>query len=103
MPQSLRIRILPEAATDLAGIFDHIQQQSPQNAASVIEELINAIDSLSLFPRRYKVHRSARRGRRPVRSMPVPPFIVYYRIIEEHDTVEVMTVRHGAQRQPRGL
>jgi plasmid stabilization system protein ParE len=67
----------------------------------VAEGLIDAIDSLSQFPHRYKVHRSARDANRIVRSMPVPPFILYYRILEQDRMVQVLTVRHGAQRQPR--
>jgi plasmid stabilization system protein ParE len=31
----------------------------------------------------------------------VPPFIIYYRITEKPATVRVLTVRHGARRQPR--
>jgi len=33
--------------------------------------------------------------------MPVPPFIIYYHIIDQRRAVEVMTIRHGARRQPR--
>ena len=100
MPQQYRVLIMPEAAADLARIFDYIEQESPQNAPAVIEGIINAIDSLAQFPHRYKIHRSTRDVDRVVRSMPVPPHIVYYRVIEQHAVVRVLTVRHGAQRQP---
>jgi plasmid stabilization system protein ParE len=33
--------------------------------------------------------------------MPVPPFIIYHRVLESERIVEVLTVRHGARRQPR--
>jgi plasmid stabilization system protein ParE len=33
--------------------------------------------------------------------MPVPPFVIYYRVLEAERIVEVLTVRHGARRQPR--
>jgi plasmid stabilization system protein ParE len=82
-------------------IFDHIERDSPQNAPAVIEGVINAIDSLAQFPHRYKVHQSARHPDRVVRSMPVPPYVVYYRVIDQHSVVRVLTVRHGARRQPR--
>ena len=103
MPQVYRIRMMPEASADLAQIFDHIERDSPQNAALVVEAIINAVDSLTQFPHRYKVHRSSRDPDRTVRSMPVPPFIVYYRVIEQHQVIRVLTVRHGARRQPRGF
>jgi plasmid stabilization system protein ParE len=90
-----------DASNDLIHIFDYVEQSSPQNAPSVVRSIFDAIDSLAQLPHRYKVHRSARSPDRVVRSMPVPPFIVYYRILEQEQTVRVLTVRHGAQRQPR--
>src|SRR5512133_2897307 len=100
MPRRYRVLVMPEAAADLVGIFDHIERDSAQNARAVIEALIDAIDSLAQFPHRYKVHRSTRDPDRIVRSMPVPPHVVYYRVIEQHAVVRVLTVRHGARRQP---
>jgi plasmid stabilization system protein ParE len=101
MPAAYRVIVLPEAFEDLDRIIDYIKQQSPQNAARVIERLWVATQSLAILPYRYKVHRSNRDPGRTVRSMPVPPFIVYYRVVEAHRTVRVLTVRHGSQRQPR--
>ncbi len=100
MPDRYRIRIMPEASFDLMGISEFIEQDSPKNAASVIEGLIRAIDALEQFPHQYKVHRSYKDANRIVRSMPVAPFVVYYRIKEPHRSVEVLPVRHGRRRQP---
>ena len=36
-----------------------------------------------------------------VRRMPVPPFLVYYRVNDDTKTVDIVAVRHGARRQPR--
>jgi len=33
--------------------------------------------------------------------MPVPPFIVYYRIIERSAAIRILMIRHGARRAPR--
>lgn len=101
MPDYHRIVILPEAFENLAGIYDYIEKDSPQNAIVVARKLIEAIDSLELFPRRYKVHVSSRIADRVVHSMPVPPFIIYFRVIDAEQVVEVMTIQHGARRQPR--
>lgn len=96
-----QVRISGEAASRLQEILDHIQPQSPQNAPLVIERLLHAIEGLSTLPYRYKVHRPNRTLAMIVRSMPVPPYIVYYRVLEEHALVRILTVRHGAQRHPR--
>lgn len=101
MPRHYRVLMMPEAAADLTAAFDYIERDSPQNARAVIEALIQAVDSLTHLPHRYKVHLSARDQNRVVRSMPVPPYVVYYRVIEQDGVVRVLTVRHGARRRPR--
>lgn len=101
MAGTYRVVIMPRASKDLATICAYIEQDSPQNAASVAQELLDAIDSLGLLPHRYKVHRSNRDPSRVVRSMPVPPFVIYYQVLEQQQAVEVITVRHGSRRQPR--
>ena len=103
MPAHYQVRMLPEASGNLIAIHEHIEKDSPQNATAVARMLIDAIDSLEQFPHRYKVHRSATDPDLVVRSMPVPPFIVYYRVDESDRVVEVMTVRHGSRRRPRRL
>jgi toxin ParE1/3/4 len=101
MPRAYRVRTLPEASQDLTEIFKYIKEDSPDNAAAMIGRLFDAIDSLNHFPNRHRVHRSFKDPARVVRAMPVPPYIIYYRVIESDQLVEVMTVRHGARRQPR--
>ena len=97
MPPEFLIRILPAASADLIAIHDFIETNSPQNATEIIRKLFDAIDSLEIFPQRYKIHRSNTRVNRVVHSMPVPPFLVFYRIFESDGIVEIMTVRHGAR------
>ncbi len=55
MPDRYRVRITPRASNDMVGICSYVQQDSPQNAAWVAQELLLAIDSLDLLPRRYGV------------------------------------------------
>ena len=101
MPQSYRVIVLPEAFADLDRITDYIQQDSPQNAARILDQLWNATRTLDTFPHRYKVHELRRDPAKTVHSMPVPPFIIYYRVDETNRSVRVLTVRHGRRRQPR--
>ncbi len=101
MPDHYRVRITPRASCDIVGICTYIEQDSPRNAASVTQELLDAIDPLEVFPHRYKVHEHRRDRAKTVHAMPVPPFIVYYRVADKHQAVEVLAVRHGSQRQPR--
>jgi plasmid stabilization system protein ParE len=101
MVERYRVEVMAEAATDLTRIFDYIEKDSPQNAASVLTSIFDAVDSLDHFPHRCKIHLSRRDPTRIIRSMVVAPFIIYYRIREKEKVVEVLTIRHGARRQPR--
>src|SRR5947208_17053295 len=101
MAHAYEIRLMPEAARDLQQIFDYVEKDSPQHAPAIVKRILDAIDSLQQLPRRCKVHRSSRTPRRVVRSMSVPPYIIYYRVYDQDQVVEVLTVRHGARRQPR--
>jgi toxin ParE1/3/4 len=103
MPPAYRVIIQPRASADIVGIATYIEQASPQNASSITQKLLDAIDSLNRLPHRYKVYQSHRVPGFVVRSMPVWPFIVYYQIAESRQAVVVLAVIHGARRQPRSF
>jgi plasmid stabilization system protein ParE len=101
MPQQYRVIVQAEAFDDLDRILDYIRQDSPQNAVRTLDRLWYACNSLVILPRRHKVHQHRTDPALSVHSMPLPPFIIYYRVDDKTRVVRVLTVRHGAQRQPR--
>jgi toxin ParE1/3/4 len=101
MPQTYRVIVLPEAFDDLDRIVEHIAKDSPQNAATTLDRLWEACQSLDLLPHRHRVHQHRQEAARSVHAMPQAPFIIYYRIDDDQHTVRVLTIRHGARRQPR--
>lgn len=101
MITTYRVILLAEAFDDIDRIVEYIKRDSPQNAAAVLDRLWKAAQSLSILPHRCKIHRSSKDATRIIRSMVVWPFIVYYRVLDRHRTVEVLTIRHGSRRQPR--
>jgi toxin ParE1/3/4 len=100
MPDRYFVRITPRALADLRGIFNYIRADSPQNAAEVIRRILDAIDGLDVFPHRYDVPRVNPPKGRKVRSMPVRPYLVRYRIDERKKAVYILRIRHGARRRP---
>jgi plasmid stabilization system protein ParE len=96
-----RIIVMPEASSDLIQLFEFIELDSPESAAVVIQKLFEAIDSLEQLPHRCKIHRSTKNPKHMVHSMNVSPFIIYYRILRDDRLLEVLTIRHGARKQPR--
>lgn len=100
MIKTYRVRNTPRATADLVGIFEYISRHSPQNAARMVKKLVDAIDGLTILPHRYDVPRTGFVRGKSVRSMPVRPYLVRYRIDESTQTVYVLRVRHGARRRP---
>src|SRR4051794_37532662 len=101
MPAQYRIILKPSAAKAISEICTFIEKDSPQNASSVASEILAAIDSLDILPHRHKRHQNRRDPALTVRSLPVPPFIVYYRADDARQAVTILTVRHGHRRQPK--
>ena len=93
------VKIMPSAVRDLRAIAKYIRRHSPQNAASVCEQLLREIDGLGFMPQRFKQVGRSRKRKCSVHAVHVRPYIIYYRV--ETDAVIVFNVRHGARRQPR--
>jgi plasmid stabilization system protein ParE len=96
-----RVIITPRAGADLERIYDRIALSSPQAARATIKRILDAFETLEGFPHHNLVQRQSPRIRHPVRSLPVRPYVVYFRAIDEDKVVRVLTVRHGARRRPR--
>ena len=101
MPSTHRVIVMSEAFSDLEKILDFIAEESPQNAVQMTDRLWKAIQSLADFPHRYPASRRRLKPSNIVRTMPVPPFIVCYRVDDERMVVRVASVRHGKRRHPR--
>jgi plasmid stabilization system protein ParE len=103
MTDRYRVIITPRASADLEDIYRYIAQDSPSHAADTVMRILDALDPLKQFPHRTIVERQRPRLRHPVRSLPVAPYIVYFRVLEEDHVVRILHVRHGARRQPRRI
>lgn len=101
MLPTYRIILSPEAASDLQSIHEYISQDSPDNAAKMVARLLDAISSLENLPHRTVVEHQSKKITRPVRSLPVKPYIIYFRVLEEQQAVMIHSVRHGARRRKR--
>src|SRR5438552_17971081 len=100
MPPTFRIIMSPEAAGDLEAIHKYIARDSPENAAQLIERILDAIATLDIFPHRKIVEHRTPELQHPVRSVAVRPYVIYFRVLEAQQAVRILTVRHGARRPP---
>ncbi|HZZ44372.1 MAG TPA: type II toxin-antitoxin system RelE/ParE family toxin [Tepidisphaeraceae bacterium] len=95
------MNLTKEAMADIQNIYDHIEQDSPQNAAKVVREILAGADSLSFMPTRFRqVGKSISRGS-PVHAVVIRPFILYYRIEHHSRVLFVLSIYHGRQQQPQ--
>ena len=101
MSERYRINITPFAAANLEDIHKYIGKDSPQNAAGMATAIIDAIDRLESLPHRYPVDKGRRQPSETVRRMVVQPFLIYYRVNNKNRKVDVVTILHGKQKQPR--
>jgi addiction module RelE/StbE family toxin len=100
MAGDYRVRLTPQALEDLDEIHAFISRQLPQNAAQMLERIFDAIDLLEIFPHRTVVERQAASLKHPVRSLPVKPYVIYFRVSEEERVVVIRHIRHGARQPP---
>jgi plasmid stabilization system protein ParE len=98
MPDAYRIILAKRVATDLERIFDYIAERSPQNAPRVIDHILASIERLAEIPHRTIVADQPGKANSPVRSLAVPPYVIFFRVVEEQRVVRVLRVRHGARR-----
>lgn len=94
-----RIEWRPLACEDLRAIVRHIGKDSPMRAKSFGQELRDKTRPLAQHP---ELGRKGRPGLPDwLRELAVHPnYIVFYRVLAEARTVEILRVKHAAQQTP---
>lgn len=98
MAERYRIIYNPAAAKQLNAIFDYIEQDSSQNAVAMVKRIVEAIENLQFMPQRHPVLDWLPSSAKDVRSFPLPPYLIRYRIEAAKQSVRILSVRHGARR-----
>jgi plasmid stabilization system protein ParE len=101
MSDLYEVRISKKASADLDAIHAFIANDSPSNAATMIAQLVDAFDKLTHSPHRSLFRRESKKAADAVRTLPVDPYVIYFRVLDSHRVVNILTIRHGARRRPR--
>jgi addiction module RelE/StbE family toxin len=101
MNEAFRVNLSPQVFNELNAIYEYISRDSSANAAAMVETLLDAMNSLQSLPHRCGIFRRQRGRRRDIRRMPVPPYVIYYYVMDTDRIVRISSVRHGSRRQPR--
>ncbi len=92
----LQIEWKPAARADLMKIADFIAADSPVNAALFASDLQRKVKQLSTYPEMVRLGR-----KRGTREMVVHPnYVVIYRVIKKSGVVEILRIKHAAERWP---
>ena len=98
-PKAYRIVWRPKAEADLVGIADSIAKDSPTRARSFVQDLRAKTLPLAQHP---ELGRTGRPGLPDyVRELVAHRnYIVFYRVLADDGVVEILRVKHAAQRTP---
>jgi plasmid stabilization system protein ParE len=91
-----RLLYTQKALNDLAEILGRIAEDDAKAASRFGSSLLDHIDLLTRFPRMGGVIRK----RPQVRKLLHSPILVYYRVHDDTQVVEVVHLRHGARKPP---
>lgn len=92
-----RLVYTQQALNDLAEIVGHIAEDDAQAASHFGNSLVAHVELLARFPRMGGLIRK----RPSVRKLLHSPFLVYYRVRDSEDKIEILHIRHGARKPPR--
>jgi plasmid stabilization system protein ParE len=95
---ALRVVFAPLAEADLEGIVEYISRDNPNVAFRFGTELLTRAHSLGLYP----YAGVTTRQREGVRYLVHYPYLIFYRVNETTEEVEILRFWHGA-RSPRKL
>ena len=99
MPTRYRILLAKRAASDLEQISNYIAQESPANAAKMVNRILDAIELLKIFPHRNVMEGQHPKIRNPVRTLPVQSYIIFFRVDDSQQAVRILRIRHGAMKR----
>jgi plasmid stabilization system protein ParE len=91
-----RLIVSPLALSDLDEIEVVIARRNPLNAQRFVRKIRDQIDSLAHLPERSGEAPEAKYFGEALRHVTVWPYRIVYRV--KPDSVEIVTIRHGARR-----
>jgi len=103
MGSTYSIHFARRAEGDIDSIARAIEKASVANAGRFVTHLFDSIATLAMIPHRNIVNGFPGDGLHPLRSLPVLPYVVFFRVFDNAKTVHVLRVIHGARKRPSGL
>src|SRR5947209_8417659 len=86
------------AVADLESIVGQLARSNPEFAQKTGESITNHVEILRSFPRIGPCY--PRDPRRIIREIVCGKYRIFYRVDDERERVEILTVWHGARQEP---
>ena len=91
-----KIIFSPQAIADLEAVVRYIAKDNPEAAIHVGNLLVNRVTILEEFPLIGSVY-----PKRPgVRKLVSQPYLIFYRVRERENIVDILRYWHGARNEP---
>jgi toxin ParE1/3/4 len=91
-----KIIFSPQAIADAEAVVRYIAKDNPEAAVRVGNALIDRVVILENFPRIGSLY-----PKRPgVRKLVSRPYLIFYRLREKENAVDILRYWHGARREP---
>ncbi|WP_447969664.1 type II toxin-antitoxin system RelE/ParE family toxin [Nitrospira sp. M1] len=88
------LRFRPDALRNLEEIYEYIAADSQKHAGQFIDLIESKCETLAQSPFLGRLRPDLRND---VRSFPLEQYIIFYRVLEEDNVVEIIHVYHGAR------
>jgi plasmid stabilization system protein ParE len=92
-----RLKITIQARRDFNMITRHIGRNNPRAAIDFGSKLLIRAESLTTFPNRH----GSWAGQQNIRKVTFDPYVIYYKIYDDEQVVEILRFWHGARDQRR--
>ena len=98
-----KIKILPIAQDDMKSIVTHIRLNDPEAAIRMFKKIKEAIGNLADYPLIGPIPQDKKIAEQGYRMIFVEPYLVFYILVTEDNTVEIHRVLHGRRNYPKML
>ena len=96
MKKKYRVKYLPVAQRDLAGIIEYIKTDSPASANKFLDRFDKAVVKLEGFPLMGTIPKDPRLQRLKYRILVIDSYLIFY--VVKDSVVEIRRILHGKRR-----
>lgn len=90
----MKLRLAPQATTDIAEIGDYLKTRNPYAAERVRAAILDSLQRLTLFPRAGRIQTVPGVRKLVTRKY---PYLVYYTVDLDADEVVILAVQHPSR------